>query len=107
MPQSTATVVGGVGSQITVAISSGTIVQVGWYPPAPAGSPAPTFSGQVITVPSLPAGDSSVRVDLSWAPADGDAEVRYPGGTPYAIVDYIFRHSQAGTVYLLLFFGTN
>lgn len=106
MPQGTAAVAGPSGSKITVTISSGTIVNVAWYPPAPAGVPAPVVNGQVITVPSLPAGDSSVRVDISWAPGDGDAEVRYPGGSPYAVVDYIFRHSQAGTVYLVLLFGT-
>jgi hypothetical protein len=106
MPQGTATVVGAAGSTVTVAISSGTIENVAWYPPVPAGATAPTFSGQVITVPSLLAGDSSVRIDLSWAPGEDDAEVRYPAGTPYAVVDYIFRHSQAGTVYLLLLFGT-
>jgi hypothetical protein len=106
MPQNTATVVGPSRSQITVAISSGTIVNAAWCPPAPAGVPSPTFAGQIITVPNLPPGDSSVRVDLSWAPGDGDAEVRYPGSTPYAVVDYIFRHSQAGTVYVLLLFGT-
>lgn len=105
MAQGTAAVVGAAGSKVTVAISSGTIVNVAWYPPAPAGTAAPTFSGQVVTVPSLPAGDSTVRIDLSWAPGDKDAEVRYPSGTPYAVVDYIFRHSQAGTVYLLLLFG--
>jgi len=106
MPQNTATVVGAAGSKITVAISSGTIVNVAWYPPAPAGVAAPVFNGQVITIPSLPPGDSTVRIDLSWAPGDDDAEVRYPSGTPYAVVDYIFRHGQAGTVYLLLLFGT-
>ena len=105
MPQGTAGVVGPVGSNVTVAISSGTIVNVAWYPPAPPGVASPTFAGQRITVPSLPAGDSSVRVDVSWAPGDNDAEVRYPDGTPYAVVDYIFRHSQAGTVYVLLLFG--
>jgi len=106
MPQGTATIAGAAGSTITVASSSGTIVNVAWYPPAPAGVAAPTFNGQVITIPSLPLGDSTVRIDLSWAPGDSDAEVRYPGGTPYAVVDYIFRHGQAGTVYLLLLFGT-
>jgi len=106
MPQGTAAVVGATGSNITVAISSGTIVNVAWYPPAPAGSAAPSFNGQVVTVPSLPTGDSTVRIDLSWAPGDGDAEVRYPSASPYAVVDYIFRHSQAGTVYLLLLFGS-
>jgi hypothetical protein len=106
MPQDTATVVGAAGSKITVAISSGTIVNVAWHPPAPAGAPPPTINGQVVTVPSLPPGDSTLRIDLSWAPGDDDAEVRYPSGTPYAVVDYIFRHSQAATVYLLLLFGT-
>ena len=105
MAQDTATVVGPTGSKVTVAISSGTIVNVAWCPPAPNAVKVPTFGGQVITVPSLPAGDSSVRVDLSWAPGDDDAEVRFPSGTPYAVVDFIFRHSQAGTVYLLLLFG--
>jgi hypothetical protein len=106
MPQKTATVVGPSGSKVTVAISSGKIEQVTWYLPAPAGAAAPSVSGQVVTVPSLPSGDSTVRIDLSWAPGDGDAEVRYPVGSPYAVVDYIFRHSQAGAVYLLLLFGT-
>lgn len=106
MPQKTATLVGSSGSKVTVAISSGTVEQVAWYPPAPLGTAAPSVSGQVITVPNLPSGDSTVRIDLSWAPGDGDAEVRYPAGSPYAVVDYIFRHSQAGTVYLLLLFGT-
>jgi hypothetical protein len=106
MPQGTATIAGAAGSNIAVAISSGTIENVAWYPPAPAGVAAPTFNGQVFTIPSLPLGDSTVRIDLSWAPGDNDAEVRYPGGTPYAVVDYIFRHGQAGTVYLLLLFGT-
>lgn len=106
MPQDTATIVGATGSKITVAISSGTIVNVAWYPPVPAGVAATTFNGQVVTVPSLPRGDSTVRIDLEWAPGDDDAEVRYPSGTPYAVVDYIFRHGQDGTVYLLLLFGT-
>jgi hypothetical protein len=105
MPQDTAAVVGPSGSTINIAISSGTIVNVAWSSPPLADVPAPTFSGEVITVPKLPNGDSSVRIDLSWAPGDGDAEVRYPSGTPYAVVDYIFRHSQAGTVYILLLFG--
>ena len=105
MPQDTATVVGDAGATITVVISSGTIEQIGWYPPAPVGVKDPCFNGQVITVPNLPSGDSSVRIDLSWAPGDDDAEVRYPSGSPYAVVDYIFRHSQAGTVYVLLLFG--
>jgi len=105
MPQDTATVVGAAGSSITVEISSGTIEAVSWNPAVP-GTANPTFAGQVITVPSLPAGDSTVRVDLSWSPGDDDAEVRYPSGTPYAVVDYIYQHSQAGSVYILLLFGT-
>lgn len=107
MPKNTALVVAPVGSAINVEITSGTIVQVQWEPAAPAGTPNPTFAGQVITVSNLPAGDSTVRVDLSWAPGDGDAEVHYPSGTPYGVVDYVFRHNQAGTVYFLLLFGRN
>ena len=105
MSQQTAVAVDKTGSKITVAITSGTIVQVGWNPPAPAGAVAPTFAAQVVTIPSLPAGDSTVRVDIAFAPGDGDADVVFPaaGGT---VVDKIFRHSQAGTVYMLLLFGT-
>jgi hypothetical protein len=105
MPQDTATVVGPGGSSVKVEITSGTIQAVAWTAPVPAGSPPPTVAGQVITIPSLPKGDSTVRVDIMWAPGDGDAEVHYPPGPSYGVVDYIYRHSQAGCVYLLLLFG--
>jgi hypothetical protein len=105
MPQDTATIVGTTGSKLTLTISSGTIENTAWHPTAPAGAADPIFDGQVVIVPNLPSGDSIVRIDLSWAPGDGDAEVRFPSGTPFAVVDDIFRHGQAGTVYLLLLFG--
>jgi hypothetical protein len=103
MSKDTAVVVAAAGSPVNVTITTGAIEKVAWQPPAPPAAKAPSSNGQIVTVPSLPAGDSSVRVDLSWAPGDGDAEVQYPVGT---VVDKIYRHSQAGTVYILLLFGT-
>ena|SRR6201999_4123144 len=65
---------GSTGANFTFTISSGTItkalLQVTGQPDVQLNLDA---SGQVVTVASLPAGDSGVRLDIVWAPGDSDA----------------------------------
>lgn len=76
MSEDTADIVGTVGSNFTVKIDSATIVTAFLMVD---GKPDLALdiagSKREVTVPSLPAGDSTVRLDLFWAPADPDATI--------------------------------
>lgn len=67
---------GSVGANFTFTVDTGTITKALLQA---AGQPDMQLtldaSGQVVTVPGLPAGDSGVRLDIVWAPGDSDALV--------------------------------
>jgi len=74
MPKNTANITGTTGAKFTITISSGTILAAFLeVPKQPKVSL--TFSGNEVTIPSLPVGDSRVRLDLAWAPADPDGTI--------------------------------
>jgi hypothetical protein len=63
-------------AKFTFTVSSGTIVNAFLEVPGQAKAKLPVSAdGQGVTVNSLPAGASGVRLDLVWAPADADAVV--------------------------------
>ena len=76
MSQATADIVGTIGTNFSLTIDSGTILSA--YLEVP-NQPivALTISGndRGVAVPSLPAGDSWVRLDLAWAPGDDNATI--------------------------------
>lgn len=62
-------------AKFTFTISSGTIVNAFLEVPSQPKAKLPVSDGQEVTVTSLPAGSSGVRLDLVWAPDDPDAVV--------------------------------
>lgn len=69
---------GKTGANFTFTISSGTIVQKGAHLQVPGQADQEltvNANGSEVTVPSLPEGDSGVRLDIVWAPDDPDALV--------------------------------
>jgi hypothetical protein len=76
MPQDTADIVGTKGAKFTITIDNGSI-QSAYLEVPDQPIVALTISGdnQEVTVTSLPAGDSTVRLDIVWAPGDSNATV--------------------------------
>jgi hypothetical protein len=76
MSQATADIVGTKGASFTFTIDAGTILSA--YLEVP-NQPivALTIGGndREVTVPNLPADDSTVRLDLVWAPGDSNATI--------------------------------
>jgi hypothetical protein len=76
MSKATADISGTTGANFTFTVSSGTVttafLKVSGKPDAPLTISA---SGREMTVPSLPAGQSFVRLDIVWAPGDPDAVI--------------------------------
>jgi hypothetical protein len=76
MSLATSDIHGTTGAKFTITIDAATIVkaflEAGSQPKVALTVGA---SGREVTVPSLPAGDSIVRLDLVWAPGDTDATI--------------------------------
>jgi hypothetical protein len=74
MSQATADIVGTTGANFTLTIDSGTILSA--YLEV-ANQPVITLpigaNNRQVTISSLPAGESWVRLDLVWAPGDANA----------------------------------
>jgi hypothetical protein len=71
-----ADIVGTKGANFTCTIDSGTILSAYLeVPNQPIVSLMIGGSSREVTVPSLPAGQSWVRLDLVWAPGDSDATI--------------------------------
>ena len=74
MPEATADIVGTTKANFTFTLNSGTIdsaiLEVDGQPDTPL-----TFTGNEVTVPGLPAGDSTVSLGLEWNPGDNDATI--------------------------------
>ena len=76
MSQATADISGTTGANFTFTISSGTVTTASLKVDGkPDTSLTISASGREMTVPSLPAGQSWVRLDIVWAPADPDAVI--------------------------------
>lgn len=76
MPVDTADIIGTTGANFTFTISSGSIVQAQLEAPGkPKQKLTVSADGSEVTVPSLPPGDSGVRLDLVWGPDDPDAVI--------------------------------
>ena len=78
MSVDTADIIGTKGANFTFTISSGSIVQNGAtleVPGKPKQKLTVSADGSEVTVPSLPPGDSGVRLDLVWGPDDPDAVI--------------------------------
>src|SRR5271163_328511 len=76
MSQTTADIVGTTGAKFTLTVDSGTVtsafLKVTGVPDVPLTIGA---SGREISIANLPSGDSKVRLDIVWAPADPDAVI--------------------------------
>lgn len=76
MSQATADILGSVGANFTFTLSSGTttnaLLKVRNEPDTPLVIDG---TGRGIAVPSLPSGQSRVRLDIVWAPSDPDAVI--------------------------------
>jgi hypothetical protein len=71
-----ADIVGTTGSNFTVTIDAGTIMSAYLeVSNQPVVSLAISPDDLEVTVPSLPAGQSWVRLDIVWAPGDPDADI--------------------------------
>jgi hypothetical protein len=76
MPQKPAHIVGTTGANFTFTIDSAKIANALLRVTGqPTVSLAISGSEREVTVPSLPAGDSKVRLDLVWGPGDSDTTV--------------------------------
>lgn len=74
MSETTADIVGTTGAKFAITVSSGTVTSA-FLKVSGTADLALTMGpgGRDITVPSLPTGDSKVRLDIVWAPGDVDA----------------------------------
>jgi hypothetical protein len=71
-----ADITGSIGAKFTCTIDSATIVSAYLeVPNQPILSLAIGTNDREVTIPSLPAGQSWVRLDLVWAPGDSDATI--------------------------------
>jgi hypothetical protein len=71
-----ADIIGTKGANFTCTIDSGTILSAYLEVPSqPIVSLTIASSNREVTVPSLPAGQSWVRLDLVWAPGDSNATI--------------------------------
>lgn len=76
MSEATADIIGTKGANFTFTVSSGTVTSAIHKVPNKPDNPLKVEpTGREITVPDLPVGDSSVRLDIVWAPADPDAVI--------------------------------
>jgi|HubBroStandDraft_1064217.scaffolds.fasta_scaffold00388_21 hypothetical protein len=76
MSQATADIFGTKGAGFTITIDAATILSAYLeVPNQPLVSLAIAGSNREVTVPSLPVGQSWVRLDLVWAPGDPDATI--------------------------------
>lgn len=76
MSEDTADIVGTIESDFTVTIDSATIVTAFLMVKGKPDLPLEIKGNKrEVTVPDLPAGDSTVRLDLFWAPGDKDATI--------------------------------
>jgi hypothetical protein len=76
MPANTADIVGTNGASFVLTTSSGEVLSA--YLEVvnqPNVSLAIDGTQRAVTVPSLPAGDSTLRLDLAWAPGDPNATI--------------------------------
>jgi hypothetical protein len=74
MSKKTANIIGTKDANFTLTIDSATILAAFLVVPKQEKVPL-SFVENEVTIPSLPAGDSRVRLDLAWAPSDPDATV--------------------------------
>jgi hypothetical protein len=76
MSEDTADIVGTIDANFTVKIDSATIVTAFLMVKGQPNLPLAILGNKrEVTVPDLPAGDSTVRLDLFWAPGDPDATI--------------------------------
>lgn len=76
MSQATADIVGTKGANFTFTIDAGTILSAYLeVPNQPIVALAIGGSDREVTVPNLAAADSTVRLDLVWAPGDHNATI--------------------------------
>jgi hypothetical protein len=82
MSQDTADIVATKGSSFTITIDNGTILSAYLeVPNQPIVALAISGGDQEVTVNNLPSGDSTVRLDLVWAPGESNATVDVGTGT--------------------------
>lgn len=76
MSQATADIVGTTGAKFTITIDAATIASAYLeVPNQPVVALAIGGNDRQVTVASLPAGESWVRLDLVWAPGDSNATI--------------------------------
>lgn len=75
MPQSTAHIIGSTRSDFTFTIDSATIAKATLRVPGQPDTVLALAGPREVIVPSLPASDSTVRLDLVWGPGDEDTTV--------------------------------
>jgi hypothetical protein len=76
MSEATADIVGTTGANFTIRISAGTILSAYLeVTNQPIVALAIGGNDREVAVPSLPAGDSLVRLDLVWATGESNAEI--------------------------------
>jgi hypothetical protein len=94
----TADIHGNTGDTFSILIDSG-LVQSAYLEVdnAPLVSLTIDATERQITVPSLPSGTSYVRLDIVWAPGDGDASIDVAAGAPASASAANPKHNlQAG-----------
>jgi hypothetical protein len=88
MSLATSDIHGPTGANFTFTVSSGTVTSAFLEVPTKPDTPLTIDgTGREITVPSMPAGKSWVRLDVVWAPGDPDAVIDVgsnAGGTVHA-----------------------
>jgi hypothetical protein len=85
MSQATADIVGTTGAKFTITIDAATILSAYLeVPNQPILALAISGTDREVTVPSLPAGESWVRLDLVWAPGDANATIDVGTGSATA-----------------------
>ncbi len=95
MPKNTANIVGSTGANFTITIDSATLL--GAFLELPDQSKQTlTFNGNEITIPNLPAGDSRVRLDLTWPPAASDGRVKLGTVTSGTVTERVPHTVDAG-----------
>ena len=76
MSEATADIVGSTGAKFAITVTSGTVTTAFLKVAGTADVPLTVGpGGRDVTVPSLPSGDSKVRMDIVWAPGDVDAVI--------------------------------
>ena len=94
MSQATADLVGTIGASFTFTIDSGTILSAYLeVPNQPIIALSIGGNDREVIVPSLPAGDAWVRLDLAWAPGDDNATIDVGTVTAGAVTAAIPKHT--------------